>query len=143
MLAGHVRVDARRFRRLVRGRCNRVVSRSILGRRPSKVQPRDGRSAEGVFLRRTRAELTQHVGGHPTAPQRALIDRVAILTLHVARMDTAAIAAGGFSDHASREYLDWSNALTGTLAQLGPQAAQAPTPSLSGADWILGRGVAA
>jgi hypothetical protein len=42
-------------------------------------------------------------------------------------MDVKAAEAGGMSDHASREYLAWSNTLTRTLVRLGLQgAAQRP-----------------
>ena len=98
------------------------MSLSIIGRRPARVPSNDGRSAEARLLRRTREALTKHVGGKPTATQRAMIDRAAMLTLHLARMDVRAIEAGDFSDHASRQYLGWSNTLTRTLARLGMDA---------------------
>jgi hypothetical protein len=63
--------------------------------------------------------------------QIALIDRAAMLTLHLARMDAKAIEAGEFSDHASRQYLAWSNTLTRTLKALGlePASARPLTPT--------------
>ena len=101
------------------------MSTSILGRKPARVPSRDGRSADAVLLRRTKAALTAHVGGKPSATQRALIDRASQLTLHVARMDAKAMEEGCLSDHASRVYLAWSNSLARTLALLGMDAAKA------------------
>lgn len=42
-----------------------------------------------------------------------------MLTLHIARMDARANEDGELSDHASRQYLAWSNSLTRTLRTLG------------------------
>jgi hypothetical protein len=104
------------------------MSPSILGRKPAKVPSKDGRSADAVLLRRTKAALVTHTGGKPSATQRALIDRAAMLTLHLARMDARATDEGGLSDHASREYLAWSNTLTRTLRTLGLEAVPPPPP---------------
>ena len=75
-----------------------------------------------------RAELLKHVGSTPSATQRALVDRAAWLSLHVAMMDAKAIEAGGMpTEHDSRQYLAWSNTLTRTLTAIGlKSAAQAP-----------------
>ncbi len=81
-------------------------------------------------MRRVREELTRHVGGKPSATQKALIDRAAMLAMHLARMDTRAVQEGGFTDHASREYLAWSNSFTRTMAALGMQAASARAPDI-------------
>jgi hypothetical protein len=102
------------------------MGRSPTGCKRVRVPPQDGRSADAVLLRRTRAGLIAHVGGKPSVTQIALIHRAAMLTLHLARMDARAIEAGEFSDHASRQYLAWSNTLTRTLRELGPIAAPAP-----------------
>lgn len=88
----------------------------------------DGRSKAGRALREMRAELLKHVGSTPSATQRALVDRAAWLSLHVAMMDAKAIEAGGMpTEHDSRQYLAWSNTLTRTLTAIGlKSAAQAP-----------------
>jgi len=117
--------------------CHSPPGRSIIGRKPAKVPSKDGRSADAVLLRRTRAALVAHVGGKPSATPRALIDRAANLTLHVARMDAQAMEAGGLSDHASRQYLAWSNSLTRTLAVLGLDAVKASRPSVR--DYLNGK----
>ena len=103
--------------------------------RPSSTRaaPRtlDGRTWQGRLLRETRANLAAHVGGAPNATQRALIDRCAMLTVHVAELDRSALATGAFSDHAARQYLAWSNTLARTLARLGPAVAAQRQASLA------------
>jgi hypothetical protein len=98
--------------------------------RPAALAKLDQRTREARIMREARAELTAHVGGTPTATQKALIDRAAMLTLHLARMDAKAIESGELSGHASRQYLAWSNTLTRTLARLGLEGAPAPRMSL-------------
>jgi hypothetical protein len=48
-----------------------------------------------------------------------MIERAVMLSVYLARMDTAALKGAAMSDHASRRYLAWSNTLTRTLRQLG------------------------
>lgn len=92
----------------------------------------DGRSREAVLLRRVRADLTAHLGGKPSATQRALIERAASLSLHIALLDAKALKAGGvMTDHDSRQYLAWSNALTRTLRQLGNKGVAATPRTLA------------
>lgn len=79
----------------------------------------DGRTRAARLLRRTRAELVQHLGGAPSAVQSMAIERCAMLSLHVAQMDQKALAAGGMSDHARREYLAADASLRRTLQFLG------------------------
>jgi hypothetical protein len=85
-----------------------------------------GRIKEGRRLQAFRADLIRHVGGAPTKVQAVLIDRATMLQCHVSRMDIQALVTGGMSDHASRQYLAWSNTLTRTLARLGLEAAPRP-----------------
>jgi hypothetical protein len=81
-----------------------------------------------LLMKRVREDLTRHVG-NPSAVQRALIDRAAMLTLHVALFDARALEAGGLSERDARQYLAYSNSLTRTMAQLGIRggADRAPT----------------
>ena len=97
--------------------------------RQGAVAKIDGRSREAQFLKRRRAELIAHCGGAPTAPQRALIERAAWLSLRCAQLDEK-LAAGELTEHDTRAVLAWSNTLTKTLKALGPPRA-APPPSLS------------
>ena len=97
--------------------------------RPCRWAGVTAKSREGRLIKEVRAELLGHVGGAPSATQRALVERCVMLSVHLARMDTKALAAGAMSDHASREYLAWSNTLTRTLRQLGLKG-EAAKPSI-------------
>lgn len=91
-----------------------------------------GNSKEGRFLRAVERELTQHIGGSPSAAQRMLISRAARLALQLEMMDEAALAAGGaMSEGNSRRYLAWSNTLSRTLRELGLKGVAAKAPSLA------------
>lgn len=69
-----------------------------------------------------RADLTAHVGGNPTAVQRALIERAAILTLRVKQLDAKIIAGEALTLHDSNFLIAWNNALRRTLVALGVEA---------------------
>lgn len=88
----------------------------------------DMRSKEGRVLRNVRGELTAHVGS-PSATQRILIERAAVLSLQIAMLD-AKHANGGLTPHDQREYLAWTNALTRLMRHLGQKgvAERALTP---------------
>ncbi len=88
----------------------------------------DRRSHEARLIRAFREELTAHVGGKPSATQRVLIDRAAVLQLRLALMDRATLATPGMSEKNGREYVCWTNALTRVLAALGPAAKAAEAP---------------
>ena len=80
-------------------------------------------------MARVRAELTQHLGGKPTAPQRILIDRAAALSLRLHLMDRESARSGEMTERNGRQYLAWSNSLTRVLNQIGLTAAPAPKDS--------------
>jgi len=105
--------------------------------RPDKLQNIDGRLAEAQLMARVRRELTQHLGGKPTAPQRILIDRVAALSLRLHLMDRDSARSDGMSERNSRQYLAWSNSLTRALNQIGLNAAPAAksTPQATRPFW--------
>jgi hypothetical protein len=88
----------------------------------------DGRSKEARLLQQVRRELLSHIGGNPSAPQTALIERAAMLQLRVATLDSK-ILEGTFSEYDAKVYLAFSNSLCRTLAALGlkPAASKAPT----------------
>ena len=81
------------------------------------------RTIEGRLIRDVRADLLRHVGDAPSATQRALVERAVMLSVQLARMDAKALRDGAMSDHASREYLAWSNTLTRTMKALGLKGA--------------------
>lgn len=98
--------------------------------RPESLAKISGRTREGRIVRGVRADLTAHVGGRPSATQRVLIDRAAMLTLQIAMLD-AKQAGGGMTAHDSREYLAWTNTLTRLMRQLGMKGVTERTPTLA------------
>jgi hypothetical protein len=99
--------------------------------RPCRVAGVTTRTAEGRLIRDVRRDLIAHVGGAPSAPARALIERAVMLTVQLGRMDAKALADGAMSDCAARQYLAWSNTLTRTMVALGLEAAAPASPSLA------------
>jgi hypothetical protein len=95
--------------------------------RPHMLLKLDGRTKEARLMAATRAELTAHVGGRPSAVQRTLIERVARLKLYIELMDAKAIDAGGLTERDSRQYLAWSNSLRLALRDLGLEGRNKPT----------------
>jgi hypothetical protein len=88
----------------------------------------DGRSREALFMKRVRADLLAHVGGNPSAVQRALIERAVRLSLQLELMDERLTHGATFKARDHNHYLAWSNALTRTLARLGITAAEQQKP---------------
>ena len=78
----------------------------------------DGRTRVAKLMRETRAALIAHVGGDPSATQRAPIERVVWLTVKCCQID-AKILSGTDTDYDSKSYLAWSNALRRALRDLG------------------------
>lgn len=109
--------------------------------RPPSLAKLDGRTREARLLRETRAELAQHVGGAPSATQRALIERCAQLSLRIALMDAKFAETSIQTEHDSRTYLAWSSTLSRTLRELGVHAAPARPRTL--ADHLAAKAAAA
>jgi hypothetical protein len=95
----------------------------------------DGRRREAKLMAQLVADLTLHVGGAPSAVQRALIHRAAALHLRLSLMDAQTEPGGGMSEKNAREYLCWSNAYARLLCQLGMAAA--PTQNSPGLPRLL------
>lgn len=95
--------------------------------RPQAMRKLDQRTREARHLRETVAALTAHIGGQPSAVQRMLIQRAAILSLKLAQLD----AEPALSEHDMRAYSAWSNHLRLTLRELGLRPAAARPPSLA------------
>jgi hypothetical protein len=91
-----------------------AYSKEIILARP------DGRSKEGRLLSQMRRALIAHLGGEArlSDPQRAMVERAAMLQLRCAVLDRK-ILDGTFSEYDSKVYLAFSNSLTRTLARLG------------------------
>ncbi|MFT8802199.1 MULTISPECIES: hypothetical protein [Gluconobacter] len=77
-----------------------------------------------------RSDLIEHVGGKPSATQKALIERAAWMTLHVTMMDRKMMEGGAPAERDARQYLAWANTLTRTMRQLGIEGTAASAPSL-------------
>ena len=85
-----------------------------------------GRTRNGRFLKQTREELTQHLGGGPlSATQRVLVERVAWLRLHVALFDER-VGVEPMSDRDRASYLAFSNSLVRATRELGLEPAAPP-----------------
>jgi hypothetical protein len=91
----------------------------------------DRRTKEGQLLDCVRAELTRHVGGNPSAVQRALIERCCWLSLRIAMLDKKLASGRDFTEVDSNVYLAWSNTLARTVARLGLGAPAPASPTLS------------
>lgn len=103
----------------------------------------DRRTRVGRDVAEFRASLLRHVGGSPTATQRATIELAVQLRARLVAMDFAFAENGDQSGHDSRTYLSWSNSLSRAMFRLGMKAAAERPPTL---DEIMGRsrtGVAA
>ena len=91
----------------------------------------DGRTREARALQATIDELTEHVGGNPSATQTRQIDRAARLELHMKMMDARADQNGGaLSDRDARQYLAWNNSFRLILRDLGLERQAKAPPSL-------------
>src|SRR5215472_7849796 len=77
--------------------------------RPAALAKLDQRTKEARLIRETRAELLAHVGGNPSATQRALIEQLVQIRLRIALMDRKFAESGAQTDHDSRTYLAWAN----------------------------------
>jgi hypothetical protein len=93
---------------------------------PHMLAKLDRRTRESRLLKAVRSDLTAHVGGKPSATQRALIERAARLSLYIEVMDRESIAAGTMTERNSRQYLAWVNALRLALRELGLKADEVP-----------------
>lgn len=90
----------------------------------------DGRTWEYRLLQKMRADLSGHVGGAPSAPQKALIDRAAWLTVYLAQQDARTASGEFMSEHMSRQYLSWNNSLVRAMRALGFKGATERGPTL-------------
>jgi hypothetical protein len=100
--------------------------------RPVTLAKLDGRTKEATLMRRVRAELIEHVGGNPSAIQRALIERAVILSLRVAQIDAQFLAEGKTPTlHDANFAIAWNNSLRRTLVALGVDPVTAKPPSLA------------
>ena len=90
--------------------------------RPGKLAVIDGRRAEARRMKEVRQELVAHVGGKPSATQRMMIDRVAVMMLRMELLDKEAMNGTPMADHDQRAYLGWANSVSRMLRHLGLKA---------------------
>jgi hypothetical protein len=109
--------------------------------RPDALSKMDGRTWEAKLLRQVRDDLAAQLGGSPSAAQRALIDQASWLTLHVEQINRRTIGGKLMTEHDSRHYLAWTNALSRTLRHLGLKGVAQQPPSLK--DYLAQRQAAA
>jgi hypothetical protein len=83
----------------------------------------NGKTTDGHFIRAYQRGLMEHIGGKPTVVQKRLVERAAMLALHLLKFDQRAHRAGELSDRSLRDYLSAHNSLTRTLQAIGVQAA--------------------
>ena len=82
-------------------------------------------------MKQVRNELFAHVGGHPTAPQKLLIERVAVDMLRLQLFDSE-MALGTFSEHDARAAHALRNSVRLALRDLGLEPRPVPaTPAPS------------
>jgi len=100
--------------------------------RPARLAKVDGRTKEARLMQAVRADLIAHLGGSPSAVQNRLIDRAALLSLHIELFDRRALESGGpLTERDSRSYLAYSNSLTRLLARLGIKGAKPAPPTIA------------
>jgi hypothetical protein len=90
---------------------------------PNGASGLDGRTWQARLLTATRRDLTVHVGGNPSTVQRALIDRCAWITLHLAVLDRKAAKGVTLTVPEQTAYTSWSTTLARCLDRLGTQPA--------------------
>jgi hypothetical protein len=108
------------------------------GSPPSRLLAVDARTREGKLVRTVQRDLTQQLGGKPTAAERMLINRCAYLSLRLALLDMR-MALGELSEHDHRFCISWSNSLTKTLKALGLKSGKAAAPAKSLTDYLAER----
>jgi len=109
---------------------------------PDAIAKLDRRTKEARLLRKVRDDLHDHLGGNLTVTQKAMVERAAMLTLHISLMDAKALEGGGLTERDSRQYLAWNNALMKVMKAMGTEKPKAKPSAPSLRDFI-GGGVAA
>lgn len=97
--------------------------------RPGRLLKLDRRTREARLMRSVTAELTAHVGGHPSATQKLLIDRLARVVLRLELFDQKLASGTPPTDHDGRVYGALHNSLRLMARELGMKPE--PPPKLS------------
>jgi hypothetical protein len=91
----------------------------------------DGRTQLAKRAKCLREELVQHVGGSPSATQKALIQQAVMLQMRIDMMDSATMEGLAMNSGDDRRYLAWANSLTRLMRQLGQKSAPRPAVTLA------------
>lgn len=95
-----------------------VVNPTRRNRQKRGLRILDGNAPEAHFLRRVQKDLVEHVGGSPTAPQRAIIAKIAWAELRCLLLDKKLIESRETPyDHDT--YLAHANSLSRWYKLLG------------------------
>jgi hypothetical protein len=96
---------------------------------PNTLTELDGRVRVARSVRAFAKELTEHVGGEPTAAQKVLIREASIKNAKLAMLADKVLNDSDVDvDLATRCYLAWSNALRRDLEALGLKAPEQQAP---------------
>jgi hypothetical protein len=98
-----------------------------------KLATLDGRTLAGRVLNQTRADMFEHLGGCPTAPERLLIEAVAVKATRLFLMSYKTLEGGEINlDNDHHMTLAWLNSMRQDLTTLGLQKRiRDVTPSLA------------
>ena len=91
----------------------------------------DGRTKPARFYRNAIAELMDHLGPQPTAPQRMLVQSVAVKFTRLALLTEKVLSADTISEGSDHHCLAWMNSLRLDLMALGLEAKAVKGPTLS------------
>jgi hypothetical protein len=106
-----------------------IQARTRIGTGSTPLAGVDGRTHGGRRFRELAADLAQHLGGHPTPPQQAIIMRAAALAIWCEGQETA--LANGAADFDVAAFTTAANSLRRLLADLGlERRLKDVTPSL-------------
>jgi len=105
--------------------------------RPETLLKLDGRTRYARVIKKVRADLIAHVGGKPSATQLMLIDRAALVTLHLSNMDRHMMRDDAPAERDARQYLAWANTHARIMRSLGLEGIDVAPETLAG--YIAGR----
>jgi hypothetical protein len=97
-----------------------MITRSL--RKPRKQKAVSAGDGVERLLRKMRADLVEHVGGHPSATQNILIERACWSRLHLRLLDEKAAGGTALTAPDRQAFISLSNVLIQALDALGPPA---------------------
>jgi hypothetical protein len=97
----------------------------------------DNRTLEARTLNRTVRELSEHVGGDPTPPQRLVIHASAVLVMRLEAILSRYLAKDGDVESLNRYLVAIQNTLRLNMQSLGMEKPERQVPSLK--DYLTAR----